>query len=74
MTFYEVDDVMAMLGISKSKAYKIMQALNNELKENGYITIAGKVPKQYFDERLYNNEEKHTTKKKKTNSRLKIAK
>ncbi len=53
MEFYQVSDVMKMLGISQSKAYVIIRDLNKELKAKGYITINGKVPKLYFDERLY---------------------
>jgi hypothetical protein len=53
MQFYKVDDVMEILGISKSKAYKIIQGLNKELNAKGYITVNGKVPRLYFDERLY---------------------
>lgn len=53
MEFYQVNDVMKMLGISQSKAYVIIRDLNKELKAKGYITINGKVPKIYFDERLY---------------------
>lgn len=34
--FLKVDDVMQILGISKSAAYNIMRQLNNELKEKGY--------------------------------------
>ena len=37
-----------MLGISIGHAYKIIRSLNDELKKDGYIVIAGKVPKDYF--------------------------
>ena len=49
----QVEEVAAELGISESYAYKIMRMLNAELKEMGFITIAGKVNRQYFNERLY---------------------
>ena len=39
------------LGISKSYAYKIVQKLNAELAEKGYMVISGRVNKQYFTER-----------------------
>ncbi|WP_035294615.1 transcriptional regulator [Clostridium sp. KNHs214] len=52
-SFYRVDDVREILGISESKAYKIIQQLNKELKEKGYITIAGRVPIKYFKEKYY---------------------
>lgn len=32
-------------------AYKIVQKLNAELKEKGFMTISGRVNKQYFMER-----------------------
>lgn len=53
MAFYQVEDVMEMLGVSKSKAYKIIQGLNKELSKKGYIIVAGKVPKKFFCEKFY---------------------
>ena len=49
--FMRVDEVAQELGISKSYAYKIVQKLNAELKEKGFMTISGRVNKQYFMER-----------------------
>ena len=51
--FLKVDDVMQILGISKSAAYNIMRQLNNELKEKGYAVIGGKISRKYFEERFY---------------------
>lgn len=51
-TFMKVEDVADELGISKSYAYKIVQQLNEELKAQGFITISGRVNKQYFLERV----------------------
>ena len=50
-TFMKVQDVADELGISKSYAYKIVQKLNAELKEKGFMIISGRVNKQYFMER-----------------------
>ena len=50
-SFLRVDEVAEILGISKSYAYKIVQKLNAELKKQGFITIAGRVNKQYFLEK-----------------------
>ena len=47
-SFMRVDEVAQELGISKSYAYKIVQKLNAELKEKGFMTISGRVNKQYF--------------------------
>ncbi len=51
--YYTVDDVMKMVGVSQSKAYQIIRSLNTELKEKGFIIVAGKVSKKYFKERSY---------------------
>ena len=50
-SFMKVDEVAQELGISKSYAYRIVQKLNAELKEKGFMTISGRVNKQYFFER-----------------------
>ena len=50
-SFMRVDEVAQELSISKSYAYKIVQKLNVELKEKGFMTISGRVNKQYFMER-----------------------
>ena len=50
-SFMRVNEVAQELGISKSYAYKIVQKLNAELKEKGFMTISGRVNKQYFIER-----------------------
>ena len=49
-SFMRVDEVAQELGISKSYAYKIVQKLNAELKEKGFMIISGRVNKQYFME------------------------
>lgn len=51
-SFMRVDDVARELGISKSYAYKIVQKLNAELREKGYLTISGRVNQRYFVEKL----------------------
>ena len=51
-SFMRVDEVAQELGISKSYAYKIVQKLNAELKEKGFMTISGRVNKQYFIDKL----------------------
>jgi predicted transcriptional regulator len=51
--FMRAEEVARELEVSKSYAYKLIQQLNAELREKGYITIAGRVNQQYFRERLY---------------------
>ncbi len=51
--FIRADDVAQELSVSKPYAYKLIRKLNEELKAQGFITIAGRVNRQYFYERLY---------------------
>ena len=51
--FLEVRDVMQILGISRSAAYKLMRQINSELEKKAYIVIRGKVSIKYYEERIY---------------------
>ncbi len=51
--FIRADDVARELDVSKPYAYKLIRKLNEELKAKGFVTIAGRVNRQYFYERLY---------------------
>lgn len=44
--------VAETLNCAKSTAYKIIRQLNEELEKNGYITISGRLSKDYLCERL----------------------
>lgn len=48
-TFLRVEEVAEEMGVSKSYAYKIVQKLNKELKSMGYLTVSGRVNRQYLD-------------------------
>lgn len=50
-TFVKVQDLMKMLRIGKSTAYKLIGELNAELKAKGYKTFAGRVPRSYVIKR-----------------------
>ena len=47
------EDIAATLGISKGHAYKIIRQLNEELAKEGFIVVAGKVPKAYWEKKFY---------------------
>lgn len=51
--YYSVEDVSEMLGISVGHSYRIIRSLNKELKEKGFIVVAGKLPTKYFEEKYY---------------------
>lgn len=51
--FMTAKDVAEFMDVSVPTAYKIIQQLNAELKKMGFITIAGKVPRKYFESKFY---------------------
>ena len=51
--FMKASNIAEELDISISYAYRIVRMLNEELSNMGYITITGRVNRQYFNERLY---------------------
>ena len=59
--FIPAMEVKEMLGISKSHAYKIVRELNKELKAKGCLTIAGKVSRVYFLQKVYGFEKVNKT-------------
>ncbi len=46
-------EVADSLDVSKAYAYNLIKKLNTELEEKGFITIPGKVSRQYFQEKVY---------------------
>ena len=51
--YVNANELVQTLGICKSKAYANIRKLNRELEKQGYITIAGKCPRKYFEEKYY---------------------
>ena len=51
--FLTAADIASFMGISVPTAYKIIRKLNDELKSKGYITIAGKVSRTFFEKKIY---------------------
>ena len=51
--FLNVNDVSTYMGISIPMAYKIIRRLNDELKLAGYLTVAGRVSRSYFEKKIY---------------------
>ena len=51
--FLNVDDVAGYMGVSVSMAYRIIRELNRELKAQGYLTVAGRVSRAYFEQKVY---------------------
>ena len=47
-----VDEVAKEMSVSKSYAYKVVKQLNQELKQLGYLTVAGRVNTNYFHKKV----------------------
>jgi len=51
--YITASELSEMLGVSMAFSYKICRTLNAQLKDMGFITISGRVPKKYFEEKWY---------------------
>ena len=51
--FYDAQDIMEIMGIKKSSAYRLIKELNKELNDMGILTQGGVVRADYFRERVY---------------------
>ena len=51
--FLNAQDVAGCMDISISKAYKIIRSLNDELERSGFLTVSGKVSRQFFEEKVH---------------------
>lgn len=50
--FLNADEVAQMCDCSKQKAYLIIRKANESLREQGYLTQNGKLPRKYFLKRF----------------------
>lgn len=51
--YQTAQDVSRLLGVSESYAYHLIREMNEELKRENYVTIAGKVPTKKLEEKFY---------------------
>lgn len=51
--YITAEQIQAVLGVGRTKAYAIVRKLNTELTDMGYITVAGKCPLEYFKKKYY---------------------
>lgn len=51
--FVNAREVADVLGVSESTGYRLIREMNHELKNQGKITIAGKISRRYFEEKVY---------------------
>ena len=50
-SFFRAKDVMRLLSVGRTTAYKIISSLNEELESKGFCTFHGRVSAKYFKER-----------------------
>ena len=51
--FLNASDVAEFMGISVPMAYKIIRRLNDELSAQGFITVAGRVSRCDFEQKVF---------------------
>lgn len=51
--FLNVNDVCEILDCSKSFSYRTIRELNTQLKNQGFITMAGRVSRTFFEEKFH---------------------
>ena len=55
--FLDSKEVARLLDVSQQQAYKIIREMNKALGEKGFVTLRGRINKQYFMEQIYKSEE-----------------
>ena len=51
--YITASELAQVMGVSNGHAYKLIREMNTELKKQGYLTIAGKLPRSYLKKCLY---------------------
>lgn len=47
------EEVMEMMQISRSSAYRLIKNMNEELRQQGFLVIPGKANAAFFNDHLY---------------------
>ena len=51
--YISAPELADMLGISLGYAYKIIRRMNNELRDQNFLVISGKLPRKYFEQHWF---------------------
>lgn len=51
-TFIGATEITEIVGCSKSRAYRFIRQMNEELEAKGYLVFPGRIPYRYFLERF----------------------
>ena len=53
LNMMNAEDVEREIGVSKGYAYKLIREMNKELVANGYVVVAGKIPRAFWEKKFY---------------------
>lgn len=51
--FVRANDIAQDLDVSIPYAYKLIREMNAELQAKGYMTVSGRVSRQFYEEKFY---------------------
>ena len=51
--YIDAEEIANALDVHTTTAYRIIKELNEQLKAQGFIIVAGKCPRKYFNEHYY---------------------
>lgn len=51
--YITASELSELLGVSLGHAYKMIRSMNKELEKSGYIIVAGKLPRKYFEKQWF---------------------
>lgn len=51
--YIKAPEAAKILELSEGKTYEIFRDMNKELKAQGYITVSGRVPRAFFDQKFF---------------------
>lgn len=54
--FYTAQDLSELLSVSESKSYSLIRTMNDELQQQGFLVVRGRVPVAYVQKRFFGME------------------
>ena len=51
--FYTAQDLSELLSVSESKSYSLIRTMNDELQQQGFLVVKGRIPAAYVEKRFF---------------------
>ena len=51
--FYTAQDLSELLSVSESKSYSLIRTMNDELQQQGFLVVRGRIPAAYVEKRFF---------------------